>query len=222
MLRRNFFKSQGRLIKRVAVCLGVCLLVAQAARSSAQVYTYGWHYSGAAHFTASGNGDENFVFNNPQTSSGTLWLTSDATPSDPVLTINASVDNQSSFAWTGYILDIGMNQIFTINSASVTTPAGWSANIMQPAGPDGSGNYDGTIDYFMTTGGTPVATAPAANSTFSFSYQIAFNGTSGYSMTETATPVPEPSGIDFLLVGGLLFGGWMFRKRGQVRVCATT
>lgn len=208
-----------RNAKRIVAYLGVGLLIFQAVRSSAQIYTYGWHYSGAGHFTVAGNSGEDFTFNSPQISSGTLWLTSDTTPSDPILTINASVDNQSSFAWTGYILNIGMNQTFAINSADVTSPAGWSANITQPAGPDGNGIYSGTIDYFMAPGGTPVAIAPADNSTFSFNYQIEFDGATGYSLTETATPVPEPNGINFVLVGSLLLGGWMFRKRGQVKVC---
>jgi hypothetical protein len=216
------FRNVGRCVKRVAICAGIGLLILQTPRSSGQVYTYGWQYSGTPQFTASGNGGEDFTFNSPQESSGTLWLTSDvplSDPTDPILTINASVNNDSSFVWTGYILNLQMNQTFSINSANVTSPSGWSDNITQPSGPDGNGNYAGTIDYFVTAGGTPVPFSPAQDNTFSFGYQIQFDGTTSYSFTQTATPVPEPSTIGFLLAGCLLFGGRMLFKRAQAKVC---
>jgi hypothetical protein len=222
MLCRNNFRNIGRFARYGAVCVGIGLLIFQTTRSSGQVYTYGWQFSGTSQFTASGNSGESFTFNNPQASSGTLWLTTDlppSDPSDPILTINASVDNESSFIWTGYILNIQMNQMFSINSADVTTPAGWDSNITQPGAPDSDGNYTGTIDYFVTAGGTPVAIAPAQDSTFDFGYQIEFDGTTSYSLTQSATPVPEPSAINVLLVGCLMLGGCMIFKRTQAKVC---
>lgn len=217
MLQRSNFRNSGRSIKVTVACVGLGLLILQTVRSSAQIYTYGWQFSGASQFTVNGNVGENFTYNSPDISSGTLWLTVDETPSDPTLTINGSIDNQSSFAWTGYILDIGMDQTFSINSANVTAPAGWTAGITQPSGPDSNGNYTGTIDYFMTAGGTPVAISPAANSTLSFAYQIEFNGTTSYSVTQTATPVPEPSAFGFLLLGGIFLGGRMFLQGGRTK-----
>lgn len=201
--------------------VGIFLFAFQATRSQAEIYTYG--YSGQAQFTVNSTGGDSFTFNNPQASSGMLQLgiATDATPSDPILTINGSVNNQSAFVWTGYILNIGMNQTFQINSASVTSPTGWMANITQPTGPDLSGNYTGTIDYFVTSGGTPVAIAPAQNSTFSFGYQIQFNSTTSFSVTQSAMPVPEPGAMSLLLVGVSLFIGGIFFRRCPGRALIT-
>ena len=111
-----------------------------------------------------------------------------------------------------------MNQAFTINSASVGAPAGWTATITQPSGPV-SGVYTGTIDYM---GGTPVGIFPGNNSTLDFGYQVKFSGATQYSLTESANPVPEPSTLSFLLVGGLLLGAGAVAKRrhAQFRVRA--
>ena len=76
---------------------------------------------------------------------------------DPTLTINNSINNTSSFAWTEYVVNVAMNQSFSINSAGVMAPGGWTANITQPGAPV-SGIYTGTIDYL---GGTPVSIYPA-------------------------------------------------------------
>src|SRR5579862_2841127 len=57
-----------------------------------------------------------------------VWLNASST-TDPILTIGNSINNTSSFAWTQYIVSVAMNQTFSINSASVTVPAGWSAII---------------------------------------------------------------------------------------------
>ena len=215
MLQKCDLRNAARCSKHIALSLGIGLLIFQAARSSAQIYTYGWQYSGASQFTANGNDGLSFTFNNPQASSGTVWLETDvplSDPSDPILTISASVNNDSSFVWTGYILSLQMNQTFSINVASVTTPAGWSEDITQPSGPDGSGNYTGSIDYFVTAGGTPVAIAPAQDSTFNFGYTIEFGGTTSYSLTQTATPVPEPNAMSFLFAGCLLIASRMLPK----------
>src|SRR5689334_84896 len=81
-------------------------------------------------------------------SSGDMSVVLDASSTyDPTLTIGNSINNTSSFAWTEYIVSVAMNQSFTINSASVTVPAGWTANITAPSGPDIHGNWNGTIDY---------------------------------------------------------------------------
>jgi len=130
---------------------------------------------------------------------------------DPTLTIGNSINNTSSFAWTAYVVSVVMNQLFTINSASVTVPAGWTANITGPTGPDINGNYTGVIDYM---GGPAVA----INSALDFGYVVTFNGSLSYSLTESVTAVPEPGTISLLMAGGLLLGGWTIAKRRQTRV----
>jgi hypothetical protein len=130
---------------------------------------------------------------------------------DPILTIGNSINNTSSYAWTGYIVDISMNQTFSISSANVTLPAGWTANITAPTGPDIHGNFNGVIDY---VGGTPVA----VNGTLDFGYVVSFTGLTQYSLTESVQAVPEPGTFSFLAASGLLIGGWAMAKRRQVKL----
>jgi len=126
------------------------------------------------------------------------------TPTDPILTINSSIDNESSFTWTAYIVNVAMNQIFSINSAGVIAPSGWTAIITQPSGPV-NGIYTGTIDY---VGGTPVAIYPGQNSILNYGYQIQFSGATQYTLTESVNPVPEPGVFDVSLAGALSLGAW--------------
>lgn len=145
-------------------------------------------------------------------SSGDMSVILDASSTtDPTLTIGNSINNTSSFAWTEYIVSVAMNQLFTINSASVTVPAGWTANITAPTGPDIHGNYNGVIDYL---GGTPVA----INGMLDFGYAVSFSGSLSYSLTESVQAVPEPGPFSFLGAGGLLVGGWFMAKRRQTKL----
>ena len=150
-----------------------------------------------------------------QSSFGSIGLIVMAdTPSDPTLTVNNSINNTSSFAWTEYIVSVAMNQGFTINSAGVVAPGGWTASITQPGAPV-AGIYTGTIDYL---GGTPVSIYPLLNSTLNFGYQVTFSGSTSYSLTQSANPVPEPGPWSFLTAGGLLMGGWILARRWQARL----
>ena len=141
------------------------------------------------------------------TSSGTMGVTLFAdTTSDPILTIGNSINNTSLFAWTEYIVSVAMNQNFSINTASVGPPSGWTATITAPTGPDINGNYTGTIDY---VGGTPVA----INGTLDFGYVVQFTGSLQYSLTESVQAVPEPGTLGLLMVGGILIAGRALSKR---------
>ena len=180
-----------------------------------------WNYSGGFYCyspvltTDSGTGAQSVGVSGWQSSFGSMdlsILTSSTT--DPTLTINNSINNTSSFAWTGYFVSVAMNQLFTINSASVSTPSGWTASITQPGAPVG-GIYTGTIDY---SGGTPVAISPAPNDMLDFAYSVTFSGSTSYSLTQTVNPVPEPGALNFLMAGGMLVGGWGMAKRRQARL----
>jgi hypothetical protein len=145
-------------------------------------------------------------------SSGSMGVTLFAnSPSDPILTIGNSINNTSSFAWTEYIVNVSMNLTFSINSANVTVPAGWTANITAPTGPDIHGNFNGVIDY---VGGVPVA----VSGTLDFGYVVQFTGSMQYSLTESVQAVPEPGTFSFLAAGGLLVGGWAMAKRRQTKL----
>lgn len=171
-----------------------------------------WDYSGGLYCYSpvfSGT-DQSVGLSGYQSSYGSIGLTiMTDTPSDPTLTVNNSIDNETSFAWTEYIVSVAMNQSFSINSAGVVAPAGWTATITQPGAPV-SGIYTGTIDYL---GGTPVAIYPAANSILNYGYQVTFGGSTSYSLTESANPVPEPGMLGLSLVGGTLLGGWLVARR---------
>jgi hypothetical protein len=176
-----------------------------------------WNYSGGFYcyapvFTAA---DQTVDLTGHQSSFGGMGLTIlTDTPTDPTLTINNSINNTSSFAWTEYIVNVAMNQSFTINSAGVVAPGGWTASITQPGAPV-AGIYTGTIDYL---GGTPVSIFPLLNSTLNFGYQVTFSGSTSYSLTESASPVPEPGDWGFLTAGGLVMGGWSLARRRQARL----
>jgi hypothetical protein len=174
-----------------------------------------WSYSGGLYCyapvltTDSGTGAQSVGVGGWQSSFGEMGLTIlTDTPTDPILTVNNSIDNESSFDWTEYIVNVAMNQPFSINSAGVIAPVGWTANITQPSGPV-SGIYTGTIDY---VGGTPVAIYPGPNSTLDYGYQVQFSGATQYSLTESVNPVPEPGAFNLLMAGGLLLGGWTIVK----------
>jgi hypothetical protein len=176
-----------------------------------------WNYSGGFYcyapvFTTA---DQTVDLTGHQSSFGALGLSIlTDTPNDPTLTINNSINNTSSFAWTEYIVSVAMNQSFTINSAGVVAPGGWAASITQPGAPV-AGIYTGIIDYL---GGTPVSIYPLLNSSLNFGYQVTFSGSTSYSLTQTANPVPEPGAWGFLTTGGLLMGGWTLARRRQVRL----
>jgi hypothetical protein len=171
-----------------------------------------WDYSGGLYcyspvFTSS---DQSVDVNGFQSGFGSIGLTIlTDTAADPTLTVNNSIDNETSFVWTEYVVNVAMNQSFSINSAGVVAPGGWTANITQPGAPV-SGIYTGTIDY---VGGTPVAIYPGANSILNYGYQVTFGGSTSYSLTESANPVPEPGMLGLSLVGGTLMVGWLVARR---------
>jgi PEP-CTERM motif len=128
------------------------------------------------------------------------------TQTDPTLTLGNSINNDTSFAWTGYEVQVTMSQTFTLSAATITTPADWTVgSVLQPGAPV-AGIYTGDIFF---NAGTPIQ----PNGQIDFSYQLSFNGSVQF--TETLTPTPEPGTIT-LLAGGLLAGGWAYRKRRQL------
>jgi hypothetical protein len=137
---------------------------------------------------------------------------------DPTLFLGSAVDNDTSFAWTSYVVNVVMNAPFTFfGSPSVVNyppsgPSDWSvASVTTPA-LQGSGlyagDYEGTIDL---TGGTPVQVGDELD----FSYAIHFSSSTDYAFTQEMIPqtVPEPSELGLLTMSGLLFGGFQTVKR---------
>jgi hypothetical protein len=124
---------------------------------------------------------------------------------DPTLTLGNSINNDTSFAWTGYEVQVTMAQTFTLSAAMVTVPPDWTVGSVN--GPTFvAGMYTGDIIF---AAGTPVPPTGQLD----FSYQLSFNGSVAF--TETLTPTPEPGTVGLLVGGGLLIGGWVSRKRRQ-------
>jgi hypothetical protein len=195
MLYKNNPKSFVRISPFTLVLLGAGLLLFQPLRGSAQLYFGGMDGTGS--FV-----NDVLSANASQSSVGGFTFQGDVT-SDPTLTINNTIVNTSSFAWTEYLVSVSMDQSFSIDSASVNTPADWTANIglVTQNGP----NYTGTIDYLA---GTPVL----PNGTLDFGFSVTFSLNS-FTVGEMATPVPEPGAFGFLLMGGVLLCGAMLVKR---------
>jgi hypothetical protein len=202
----------------IAPAISLIWSISQASVTSIPTWSYsgGLYCYGPALTTDSNTGDQSVALQGKQSSFGTMELTIlTDTASDPTLTINNSINNTSSFAWTAYIVNVAMNQSFTINSAGVVAPSGWSASLTQPGAPV-DGICTGTIDY---SGGTPVAIYPALNSTLDFGYQVTFSGSTQYNLTESANPVPEPGAFSLLMIAGLCFSGWKVAQRSIIHVC---
>ncbi|MGD0541372.1 MAG: PEP-CTERM sorting domain-containing protein [Tepidisphaeraceae bacterium] len=120
------------------------------------------------------------------------------TANDPTLIIGNDVNNDTGFTWTGYDVTVSMNNPFTLSSALVSTPAGWSAIVSGPTLI--LGQYVGTIDY---TAGTPI---PDGNE-LDFQYTLSFSSFLSYSFTETVVPVPEPASLGLLALGAVALLG---------------
>jgi hypothetical protein len=124
---------------------------------------------------------------------------------DPTLTLASSIQNDTNFAWTAYIVNVYMNNTFSLSSAGVTVPPDWSVtSVVQPSSPlvggPFNGDYEGTINL---SSGTPVA----IGNDIAFSYELSFSGASEFNFTQEVIPVgvPEPGAFALVaLSGGLL------------------
>jgi hypothetical protein len=129
---------------------------------------------------------------------------------DPTLYLGSAVNNDTSFAWTSYQVNVYMAVPFTFyGTPNVSSPfSDWSFAVIaptyQPGGEFPAEPYEGTIDL---TSGTPIAIGDELG----FSYAISFSSSTDYAFTQEMIPVPEPG--DLGLVSGLLFGGFQLVKR---------
>lgn len=125
------------------------------------------------------------------------------TPGDPTLSILNTINNDTGFSWTGYLVDVTMSHAFTLANPKVFN-AGWTASITQPAW-NGS-EYSGQVAY---TGGVAVPDGQL----LVFGYDITFEGATQFDFSQKLTPVPEPGTMGFLALGALAFAGFGFLRR---------
>jgi hypothetical protein len=125
------------------------------------------------------------------------------TPSDPTLTFDKNVTNATGSAWTGYILNMYMDQPFTITAG--TSPIGWLATATTyPTAVylDSHGNSFtnlGTVVFANSTGSN---VAPTNSATFGA--LVDFSGDTLYTFELEQIPVvPEPATLALLVLGGL-------------------
>ena len=146
---------------------------------------------------------------------GSLVLNVLADTEDPTLNIANSIDNETSFAWTKFTVNLTMAVPFTLTGVTVTAPV--------PGTPDwGVVSYDATANL---VGGNYVATVVYDNGTaipndsitaIDFGYSVHFSGSPAYTITQEMIPVPEPGTLGLVGVGTLLFG-YLARRRGASR-----
>jgi hypothetical protein len=134
------------------------------------------------------------------------------TADDPNLILGSAIDNDTSFAWTAYHVNVYMNNPFTLSAVSVSNvPIGdWTAGITQAPVWNGS-QYEGQLDF---TSGTPVAIGDELD----FSYKLSFAGATSYSFTQEMIPVPESNTFTFLVAGSLCLGGLVIVRQRRNNV----
>lgn len=134
-------------------------------------------------------------------------IQADSAAQDPSLTLGSSINNDTTFAWTAYIVNVYMNTTFTISGAGVSLPGDWSTATTQPVW-NGT-QYQGQV---LFSAGTPVA----IDGQLDFAYTISFGGATSYSFTQEMIPVPEPGTFGFLAAGAILLGGVLAGRRHTI------
>ena len=127
---------------------------------------------------------------------------------DPTLKISNSIENDSTFAWNQFTVNVFMGVSFTLTNTTLSGPAGWSlaSPTVQNATFNGT-QWEATVLY---QGGPAIPNDGL--STIDFGYWVKFTGSPSYVITQEMIPVPEPSTLT-LLAAGLLMGGLAIRRR---------
>jgi hypothetical protein len=127
-------------------------------------------------------------------------------PDDPTIKFNNSIDNQTSFAWTKFIVNLTMDVSFAVTNVTVTSPADWTVTSFDAVANFTGSNYLATVVY---DAGTPV---PISGS-LDFGYWVVFSGSPSYVITTEFIPVPEPSTLALVTLGGLALAVPALRRR---------
>lgn len=109
--------------------------------------------------------------------------------SDPVITINKSVDNFTDFAWTGFdiVLSTGSGNIGLVGLPTSTDFA--NAAVFNMNSP--------TVLMTFSNG----SVNPGETVVFNFTFTVPYTGL--WTFTITQTPIPSPASLAILAVGGV-------------------
>lgn len=134
-------------------------------------------------------------------------------PLDPIVKSLNSFDNYSGFTWTGYNVDVILDQYFTLSNVVSPTPGDWHVSYDQTSTLQSTVIVDGVnvgpkyVAHISYTAGTPVlsGTDPVANDgeTLDFNYKISFSGSTSYTLIQQGAPVPEPGILALLACGAV-------------------
>jgi hypothetical protein len=140
---------------------------------------------------------------------------------DPTLTLGSSVNNDTGLAWIGYQVNVIMGVPFSFVPPGPTVnnppPNDWIvasvvAPTLQASGPY-AGQYEGTL---LFSDGTPVGVGGELD----WQYSINFGSSLDYSFTQemipVTAPIPEPSALGLIGLGGLVLVGRMVRQSRKV------
>jgi hypothetical protein len=128
---------------------------------------------------------------------------------DPTLIIDNAIDNDTSFAWTQFTVNLTMAVPFTVTNIFVSTPGDWHVVSAGLTAANTGSNYLATVVY-------DTGAAIATNGSIEFGYRVKFNGSPAYTITQEMIPVPEPGTFGLVGVGMLLFAH-LARRRGASR-----
>ncbi len=138
----------------------------------------------------------------PGLGGGTIYTQS---AGDPTLTLHSIIDNDTTFAWNAYHVNVTMSSSFTLSNQFVNLPNDWTATITQQPILTNS-VYVGQLDYFS---GAPVP----IGGTLDFGFDMIFSGATQFGFTIELSPVPEPGTLGLVIIGGLVSFGFAVARR---------
>ncbi|MBN2562893.1 MAG: PEP-CTERM sorting domain-containing protein [Phycisphaerae bacterium] len=116
------------------------------------------------------------------------------TPEDPNAWVIKEVENDTDFDWTDYHINVSLDRMFTIVTA--TSPTDWLTPVITQPTLQGE-VYLGTVEYYYDGLGTEIP----IGETGEFGVKLNFTGSVSFCMEQI--PTPEPSSAAMLALGAL-------------------